>query len=140
MEVLIVMVVIAVLAAIALPNYTESVNRGHRSDAKAMLLQASQWLERFRTENNAYDADAGGNAIVFPTSMSASPPAPATARYTIGFDAVTPISYTLRARAVNAQATDSCGDFLIDQAGLRQIFTGGTMVNSGPLFDRCWGR
>ena len=48
-ELMIVVAVVSILSAIAYPSYAEYVRRGHRSDAKAGLLQAQQWLERAAT-------------------------------------------------------------------------------------------
>ena len=39
-EVMIVVAIVAILAAIALPSYNEYIRRGHRADARAGLLQA----------------------------------------------------------------------------------------------------
>ena len=48
-EVMIVVAVIGILSAIAVPSYNEYVLRGHRANARAALLQAAQWLERAAT-------------------------------------------------------------------------------------------
>lgn len=45
-EILVVVVIVAVLAAIALPNYQRYIQRGHRAQARAGLLQAAHWMER----------------------------------------------------------------------------------------------
>ena len=60
-EVMIVVAIVAILAAIALPSYNEYIRRGHRADARAGLLQAQQWLERAATATGVY-----------PTSLPAS--------------------------------------------------------------------
>src|SRR5882672_288213 len=70
MELLIVMVIIGILTAIALPNYSEYIARGNRTDAKATLLQIAQWQERYRSENNGY---APGDQTVLPASLIYSP-------------------------------------------------------------------
>ena len=48
------MAIIAILAAIAIPNYFQYIARGNRSEARATLTQAAQWMERWRTERNSY--------------------------------------------------------------------------------------
>ena len=57
-EVMIVVAIVAILSAIALPSYTEYIRRSHRADARAGLLQAQQWLERAATATGAAAAGA----------------------------------------------------------------------------------
>ena len=53
-EIMIVVVVIAILAAIALPNYSEHVRRGHRAEAQSFLADAAARQERYYTQNYEY--------------------------------------------------------------------------------------
>ena len=41
-EVMIVVAIIGILSAIAMPSYTEYIRRGHRTEARASLLQMAQ--------------------------------------------------------------------------------------------------
>ena len=52
-EMMVVVAIIAILAAVAYPSYRDSVARGRRSDAKAVLTEAAQWVEREYTRSNA---------------------------------------------------------------------------------------
>lgn len=54
-ELLVAVVVIAILAAIAIPNYSAYVTRGKRAAAKTELLNAAQALERNYTTNGCYN-------------------------------------------------------------------------------------
>jgi prepilin-type N-terminal cleavage/methylation domain-containing protein len=45
-EVMIVVAIVAIITAVALPNYTEYIRRGHRAEVRANLLQLAQWMER----------------------------------------------------------------------------------------------
>jgi type IV pilus assembly protein PilE len=56
-EILIVTVIIAVLAAVALPSYWGQVQKSRRSEAKAALTQVSTMLQQFRTEQNRFTTD-----------------------------------------------------------------------------------
>ena len=53
-EIMIVVAIIGILTAIAVPSYTEYIRRGHRAEARAGLLQAAQWLERAATATGTY--------------------------------------------------------------------------------------
>lgn len=53
-EVVIVMAIVAILAAIAWPAYQDSVRKGRRSDAMAALAQVMQAQERFRSNSAEY--------------------------------------------------------------------------------------
>ncbi len=125
MEVLIVMTILGILAAIAIPNYSEYIQRGHRSDAKALLLQAAQWQERIRTETNAY-----ANAL--PAGLTAVP-ATGTARYNVSV-AIAGGGYTLTAAPTGASTGDPCGSFTLTGTGVRGL-TGATRTVA-----ECWGR
>jgi type IV pilus assembly protein PilE len=59
-ELMIVVVIIAILAAIGYPSYTSHVRKGKRAEAKTRLLQVAQLEERFFTENNAYTTNILG--------------------------------------------------------------------------------
>ena len=54
LELLIVLVVISILAAIAYPNYREYITRAKRTEAKAALLQIATQQERFYLQNNSF--------------------------------------------------------------------------------------
>ena len=56
LELMIVVVVLGILAAIALPSYREYVRRANRAEARAALQAASQWMERAFTARGTYPA------------------------------------------------------------------------------------
>lgn len=55
MELMIVVVIASILAAIAVPSYLEHMNRTRRTDGKAALLEAAQKLERCYSMYNRFD-------------------------------------------------------------------------------------
>jgi type IV pilus assembly protein PilE len=61
-EVLIAVVVIAVLAAVALPGYQSTIRKGKRSEAFAALSALQQAQERWRGNNSAYTTTLANTA------------------------------------------------------------------------------
>lgn len=53
-EIMVVVAVLAILASIVIPSYTEQVRKGRRADAIAAINETAQALERFYTLNNTY--------------------------------------------------------------------------------------
>jgi type IV pilus assembly protein PilE len=53
-ELMIVVAVVAILAAVALPSYQESILKGRRGEARAAILDFLQQQERFMTQTGAY--------------------------------------------------------------------------------------
>ncbi len=53
-ELLIVVVIIGILAAVGYPSYRAFVERSKRTEAKAILLEIAQNQERFYLQNNRY--------------------------------------------------------------------------------------
>jgi type IV pilus assembly protein PilE len=129
-EVMVVVVILGILAAIAIPNYTEHVNRGRRTEAQTALLQIAQWQERRRTE-------AGGYATAFPVGFTLNTvnTTPGQVTYNITINAGADVnSYTLTATRAGLMATDLCGNFTLNHLGVRDA-VGGTR----PAAD-CWAR
>jgi len=132
-ELVAVMAIIAILTAIAIPNYVQYVARGHRSEARLTLTQAAQWMERWRTERNTYQTSPqNANPPALPQALQNSPTS-GNAVYNITVVTPSPAQYTLSATPVNPgpMANDACGVLTLDQAGLR-----------GPAnnINICWAR
>ena len=104
-ELMIVVVIIGLISAVAYPSYSDHVTKSRRTDAQTVLMQASQFMERYYTENNRYDQDAGGTAVALPVFLRESPRDTGVKVYDIGV-AATATTYTLTATPKNAQAGD----------------------------------
>ncbi len=129
-ELMIVVGVIGLISVIAFPSYTEYVQRSHRANARAALLQTAQWLERAATAQGAYPAAAAIPAGVLVVEGG---------RYTITLPVLTAGTFTLRATPNAVQATDACATFQITQAGVRtQVAT--VTVPSPLTAQDCWTR
>lgn len=54
-EVMIVVVIVGILAAIAYPSYTEFVKRGHQTEAQGQIMELASALEALRAKNFSYN-------------------------------------------------------------------------------------
>jgi len=129
-ELLIVVFIVGLLAAIAYPTYMNSMVKVRRDAAKTCLSEDAQFMERFYTTNLRYDQTLGGVAVALPGCSSG---ADVNNFYTISLSAVAARSYTLRAVPKSVQATrdTDCGTLTIDNVG--------TKTKSGTnTVDYCW--
>lgn len=117
-ELMIVVVIVGILAAIAYPSYMDSVRKSRRADAKAALSNAAQALERYYTEKNTYlNATLGdGAGAVFP-DHTPNDQAHASAYYILSITNQGASTYTLNATPTGTMAADSCGTLTLDHLG-----------------------
>lgn len=137
-ELMIVVAIIGILAAIAYPSYQEYVRRGQRAEARAQLLEAAQFMERFFTINNGYAVDVGGAAVALPASLVQSPKPPQAATYNINLNpAPTATTYSLQAVPVagGIMAADRCATITLNQTGAQGLAGAPTATVA-----ECWGR
>ncbi len=136
-EVMIVVAIVGILSAIALPSYNEYIRRGHRAEARAGLLQAAQWLERAATATGTYPKSGSTPYYALPAALTWEDDA--SKRYTIGFNgAPTEAAYTLIAtrKTPGPQATDKCGDFTLTNSGVRSAVN----YDSSTSAVECWNK
>src|SRR4249919_1213566 len=112
-ELMVVVAIVGIIAAIALPSYTEQVHKSRRADAVRAIGQLQLNLERWRAENPSY-----ANCVGVGCGSGTYPVAPSSTDspyYTIQFasPAPTATSYTITAapRSGSAQAGDRCGTY-----------------------------
>jgi len=133
-EVMIVVAIIGILAAVALPSYQEYVNRGRRADAQTQLLAAQQWMERLYSESYDYTKNAAGTAVsgLFSSQPFSKSPrsGEGTTAYTLAV-ASTANTYTITATPEGSMASDACGNFTLTHTGVKG------RSGSKPLAD-CW--
>ena len=136
-ELLIAVAIVGILASVAVPSYQNYVRDSNRAVAKSILYENAQFLERFYTENNQYDATVGADgiantgddaAVVLPILQS---PRTGTAQYNIDVLAVGNATFTLRATPVGTMAGDTCGALTLTNAGVQ---------GAGDTVATCWNR
>lgn len=127
-EVMIVVAIIGILAAVAYPSYQEYVRRAARGDAQADMMEVAQNLERFFTQNNQYSATRAGAAYVLPINQS---PRSGGARYNFNIQFPTAQSFLLQAVPAAPQVGDACGTMTVNHLGQ-------TTPNLGTDGRPCW--
>lgn len=129
-ELMVVVAIIGILAAIALPSYQEYVRKGNRTEAKSALLEAAQALERYASVNGTY-LKSGALAPVFKTAV----PSASNTLYTIeAVGTPTADSFTLQATRAGSMSSDPCGDYQITHTGVRKL----TGEDAGRSLGSCW--
>ena len=129
-ELLVVLVIMGVLSAVALPAYTRYVQRGHRTEAMAALLESQHFMERYYSANGQYLSPA--NAVPLLPQRLQGIPSQGTVRYQLSVREATLNSYVLQAVPEGSMAGDVCGSLTINQTGLRGV------LNSTRSVAECW--
>lgn len=123
-ELMIVVVILGILSAIALPTYTEYVKRSSRGDAQAVLRESSTYMQRFYSANNRYDRSVAGNPPTLPDNLAHAPAGTSDAdqiRYDITIEDLTATEFTLKATPTGSMAGDECGTFTLTQDGIQGL-------------------
>jgi len=126
-ELMIVIAIIGILAAIAVPQYSDYVTRSRRADGQSTLLRVAQELERCYTQFSAYNkascavVGAGG---VSQTSLEGY--------YVVTASTLESGKFKLTATPQGAQATDDsdCTTLTLTHLGVQGA--------TGADTDSCW--
>lgn len=150
-ELMIVVVIVGILASVAYPSYQQYVRQSNRAEAKGILLETAQFMERIYTTNGCYHRSnatcasnvttngcaAGVGTVNLPFCQAPKDVAIA-ARYniTVAYPAAAPCvlgqCFTLSAAPVGTMAGDACGTLSLTHAGV-QAASGGSVAD-------CWQR
>ena len=109
-ELMIVVAIIGILAAVGYPSYQSSVLKGHRAEAEGDLLELASFMERAYTNSSSYAAAA----LPFTSSPRAG-----TASYTLSLTVQTASTFTISAVPSATQVNDNCGTLTMTHTGAR---------------------
>ena len=122
-ELVVVVAIVAILLAVAVPSYQGYLQRGHRADAIRGLMEVASCQERVRSERGFYDTgrclDHSGTAFY---RLSIEPVAQEQS-----------LVYKIVASPLKHDRNDYCGELSLDQAGVRGI------SGDADQLAACWG-
>jgi type IV pilus assembly protein PilE len=124
-ELMIVVVVVAILAAVAIPSYREYILRSNRASAQSFISDVA-------SRQSQYLLDARSYALSL-SALGMTAPADVGSRYSISITASggggSPPTFTVVASPIGGQVGDRCGDISINQQGVKTSSGTGT---------QCW--
>ena len=111
-ELMIVVAIVGILAAIAYPSYTSHILKTRRTASEACLMELGQFMERYYTTNMSYAS------AVLPTSQCITD---LSDFYTFSFVTGQPTAttYTLKSVPQGVQDNDSCGTLTLTHTGVK---------------------
>jgi type IV pilus assembly protein PilE len=126
-ELMIVIVIVGILAALAIPGYRAYVVRANRADAKVAIMQTAQALERCYSNSSPYAYNAATCTVPATTLV-------ASGTYRINVVA-TAAAYVITGVPQGPQATNDtlCATFRLSSAGAQ------TVTGTLPA-QECWRR
>jgi type IV pilus assembly protein PilE len=101
-ELMIVVIIIGVLAAVALPSFFDSIRKGRRSEAFAAIAAVQQAQERWRSNNPEYTNSLSSLVIGSPTRPGGY--------YSLTVSDSGAVAYVVRAEAVSGTSQVNDGD------------------------------
>lgn len=121
MEVVIAMVILGILAAIAIPNYSEYTLRSHRSAVQAFISDVASRQTQFFLDRRVYATSVAALNMATPPDIAS--------RYAVAIatNAGPPATFQVTATPTGTQVGDRCGALTVDQAGTK-----------GAATTRCW--
>jgi type IV pilus assembly protein PilE len=112
-ELMIVIAIVGIIAAVAYPAYQDQARKARRTDGHAALLSAVQLAERFFTQNNTYIGAGASIPLMSDEGF-----------YAIAY-APTASTFVITAAPVGAQVADPCGALTITQTNAKGDAGGG---------------
>lgn len=128
-ELMIVVAIVGILSAVALPAYQNSVRSGVRAEAQSLLLRVASSQERFYSDNNSYSANANPLASPVVATLTSESGSYQVAVAACGGGAISNC-FVATATPQGSQAADSCTTLTLTNTGLKGA--------TGDTVDNCW--
>jgi type IV pilus assembly protein PilE len=138
-ELMIVVAIIGILAAIGYPSYQEQVAKSRRADAQRALMEAEQYMRMYFSKRETFIG------VTLPAGIATSPRAGSgPAAYNIQLiennfvvattTALSTSTFTVRATRTGSMAADRCGDLQITNTGLKTVLNAASGATQAECF------
>lgn len=114
-EIVVVLAVIGILAAIAFPSYQESIRKSNRASAKEVMTQVAGRLAPHYSDNGSYTVTL--TELGYPSSTLKSKAGKHLVTVVAGSSGIAS-SYTIKATHVSETADPSCSPLTLDHLGV----------------------
>lgn len=137
-ELMVTVAIVGILASIAFPSYIQYVQRSNRANARSLMMEDAQFLERNFTTSNRYDLTSSGTAITSASLPRIQSPENGSAKYdiTVGMASAPAQTFTLSATPTGSMSGDACGTYTLTNTGVQ----GAASATSGTVVANCWNR
>ena len=140
-ELMITVAVVAILAAIAVPSYTDYVTRSKFTEAHGMLADLRVKMEQYYMDNRRYSTTTGGGTCGIPGGNAPTTPGSKYFTFTCASTATNAAGdqqYTLTAAGNAGQGLDGIA-FTLNHANARATTVTGVMATKGYAANTtCW--
>lgn len=122
-ELMVVVAIIGLLAAVAYPAYTEQVRRGKRAEATTALLEAAQFMQRYYSTHNSFGTTDDAQSALEAAGLDEAPKGGGTVSYTLSVE-VSGDGRGYDLTATPAQTDESCGNLTLTHTGTKGVSVG----------------
>ena len=128
-ELMITVAIVGIIAAIAVPNYSEYIKRASRAEAAAALLDAANKQEQYFVDNRAYSTSFSDLGIQSKTENG---------HFELTINVVNSNEFTITAKPIAGavKGDADCTSLTINDVGLK----GATGSKGNTDINYCWGR
>jgi len=128
-ELMITVAIVGIIAAIAVPNYSEYIKRASRAEAASALLDAANKQEQYFVDNRAYSTSFSDLGIQSKTE---------TGHFELTINVVNSNEFTITAKPIAGavKGDADCTSLTINDVGLK----GATGSKGNTDINYCWGR
>jgi len=144
---MIVVAIIAIIAAVALPSYFGSIRKSRRADAVQLMAQVAQAQERWRANSATFSNDFGSSFLNVRSAASSGVTSLTEAYYTISVPTSTANAYTVRAVVRGTQTSDTqCAALEMRMVNGNIAYVSSTSTAAADIAasttdpNRCWNR